>query len=173
MISRRVSDPTIISPRREGNKYTVWHYRILNPTVHPEDRDTLFDNKGIYNMWGSTVHPTNHVIGLIEFSEPVSQEHLRAILRRQYSGTTLIEPLNRVVHCAKTMALIEDMTKSGGVWAETHNERNSDTESETGEYEPPDEQHFPTHPEEPNPNEVPYDPLDSIADLGERMFAHI
>jgi hypothetical protein len=74
------------------------------------------------------------------------------------------------------MAHIKDIHKSGGVWAETHNEDDSDTDStdyERGEYEPPDEQHFPSHPEEPNPNEVPFDPMDSIADIGERILAHI
>lgn len=160
MISRRLSDPTLISPRHVNNHYTVWHYRILNPVVHPENRNIFFDNKGVYNIWGATMQPTNHIIGLVEFSEPVPQEHLRRVLRYQYNGTILMEPLSRVVHCAKTMAHIKDMHKSGGVWAETHNEDDSDSdEYDAGEYDPPDEQHFPSHPEEPDPNVVPYDPL--------------
>jgi hypothetical protein len=178
MISRRVSDPTLISPQRIDDNYTVWHYRILTPEPHPENRSIFFANKGVYNIWGYTTQPTAHIIGLIEFSEPVSKEHVKRVIRHQYNGAILMEPLNKVVQCARTMAYIRDTRHVDGGWAETHNEDSSDSDSESGdyergEYEPPDEQHFPSHPEEPNPNEVPYDPMDSIADIGERILAHI
>lgn len=171
----------------DGDKHSVWSYRILNPVPVGQNRVSLYDCKGLYNIWGYTERPTAHVIGLIEFKDPVDVREAEAMIRHQYSGTYLMEPLQGLSHIAKVMTSIKDVYSTNGAWVETHVD--TDREDMADSEEDPDFDDYYTSIDDDDrggndaaeehaafaarPAEERYDPVEAIADLGERIFAHI
>jgi hypothetical protein len=173
----------------DGDKHSVWSYRILNPVPVGQNRVSLYDCRGLYNIWGYTEQPTAHVIGLIEFKDLVDVREAEAMIRHQYSGTFLMEPLQGLSHIAKVMTSIKDVNSTSGAWVETHADTDredmadceEDSDFDFDDYyvniddddrggDDPAERHAVYAAQEenhPDPNQ--FDPVD----LGERLAAHI
>jgi hypothetical protein len=177
-----------LSSSDDGDKHSVWHYRIVNPVPIGPNRVSLYDSRGLYNIWGYTEVPTEHIIGLIEFKAPVDIQEAEAMLRHQYSGSYLMEPLQSLSVVSKVMKSIKDVYRTNGTWVETHvdtdQEDLDDLEDDDPDFDDdyaniddddrgggdPAEEHaaFAARPVEER-----YDPVEAIADIGERIFAHI
>lgn len=180
-------------------KHSVWSYRIIDPVVI-EDRNVFLGNSSVYHVYGYTTTPSRHIIGIVEFPEPVSEQHMESIIGIQFGGSLLMQPLMEVTHCEKTLKCIKDVNDTGGVWVE-HNrgsggivvsnetapqreereERGypSDQGEDYESYEEDDStfsypEYQLANPDPPDhPNEEPFDPVEALADLGERLAAHI
>ena len=183
----------------DKRKHSVWSYRIIDP-VAIGDRDVFLGNSGIYHVYGYTMTPTQHIIGIVEFLEPVPEQHVERIIGSQFSGSLLMQPLMEVTHCEQTLKCIKDVNNAGGAWVEhsrgsggivvinetaPHIEEQRGYPSDQGEdYENYSDEEdditfsYPEYqlanPDPPDhPNEEPFDPVEALADLGERLAAHI
>lgn len=177
-----------MSPRSnsDNNKHSVWSYRIIDPVRILGDRNEFFSWGGVYHVFGYTTTPQPHLIGVIEFVDPVPELHVERVLGVQFRGSLLVQPLTGVMHCARSMAHIKDVNRTGGTWMEQQRQEDdgsvpeypSDRGEDYTEYS--DEENFdhpeyqPANPDPPHhPNEETFDAVDAIAELGERLFAHI
>lgn len=199
-MASRADNPGLMTfqASEDKRKHSVWSYRIIDP-VAIGDRDVFLGNCGVYHVYGYTMMPSQHIIGIVEFLEPVSEQHVESIIGGQFSGSLLMQPLMEVTHCEKTLKCIKNVNDTGGAWVEhsrgsagivvigetvPHREEERGYPSDQGEdYENYDEEEddstfsYPEYqlanPNPPDPNEETFDPVEALADLGERLAAHI